>query len=290
MPTQRPIIIACSDPWLDPARIFDLEEGDAYVIRTAGNIITQETTRSIMLALITDKISDVIVLGHTNCSITSKERLFKRLDAFFAKLPQRSYFKEIFSTREKAMRYLGIVGDEVANIRTQVENLKYLRTIQPTLNVTGMFYNTQNGHVYTLPEIDQVRGILVRDPKKDITSLVPTRYTEFAKSVERAAGSTSPGREGVKIKEDTMARPVKEKEVEIAGKEDIKEGGGTAFPEPKADVPDRFTGQQLAFEKLMDAMKKSITKASKVRVFMPKIRLPRVKDVIVESNQEAPPG
>ncbi|MBN2150927.1 MAG: carbonic anhydrase [Candidatus Lokiarchaeota archaeon] len=289
-PRQRPIIVTCSSPWVDPAAIFGLEPGEAYVIRSAGNIATQETVRSIMLAMVVDQISDIIVLGHTNCTIARKELFYPRIGNFFAKLPQQSYYKELFSTREKALKYLGIVDDVVANVRVQVENLKYLRNIQPGLNVTGMLYNVQNGHVYTLAEIEQVQAVLARDPKKDANSLVPTRYTAFARTRQVSAEPATQPRDDGRAAPGAKPLASEGDKLSTEAKDANKAEAGAAAPKPVADVPDEFAGQQLAFEKLMESMQRSIAKASRVRIFMPRIRTPRVRGIQAEVDQPDQPA
>ncbi len=285
-PLERPIIISCMSPWVDPADIFGLAEGEAYVIRTAGNIVTQETVRCITLAMVADRISDVIVLGHTDCTNADKGLFFKNYDKFVAKLPPRSYFRETLGTREKALKYLGFFDDEIDNLHVQVENLKFLKTIQPGINITGMLYNEHNGHVYTLAELDQIRSLIAKDPNKSINTLIPTRYTAFAKARESIAKPVAPRQSEFTGSYHTSTS--------MGGDEDADRsvdrgmGEGAAVDASKTEVPKEFTGQQLAFEKLMEAMQKSIGKVAKVRIFTPKIRMPHIKGVGKELDANAP--
>jgi carbonic anhydrase len=273
-------------PWVDPADIFDLADGEAYVIRTAGNIVTQETVRSIMLAMVADRISDVIVLGHTNCTNADKGLIYKNLDRFMTKLPPRGYFRETLATREKALKYFGIFDDEIDNIHVQVENLKFLKTIQPGLNVTGMLYNEKNGHVYTLAELGQIRDVLSKDPDKDINTLIPTRYTALAKARESTAKPVAPQR--YEYSGDDHASTAISGDGGVDEKVDGCTGEGAAVDEHGAEIPKEFAGQQLAFEKLMEAMQKSIGKVAKVRIFMPRIRMPHIKGLKTELEANAP--
>ncbi|MEX2681956.1 MAG: carbonic anhydrase [Candidatus Sigynarchaeota archaeon] len=282
-PAERPIIITCTSPWVDPAKIFDLEPGEAYVIRIAGNI-TLETIRSIMLAMLTDRISDVIVLGHAGCKSADKVLVYKNLDSFTARLPLRSYLREYFSTRESALKYLGIFNDEIDNVRAQVESLAFLKRIQPGLNVSGMLYNERNGHVYTLQELDQVQKILKSNPKKKLDDFVPTRYKDFEKKREAEKKLVPMNTIEKKLENLASAEETAEKKPE---KELAKQ---VSQDMPAVELPAEFEGQRLAFEKLMEAMQKSIAKATRVRVFTPKIRMPRIKGIGVNLETKAPPA
>ncbi len=270
-------------PWVDPVEIFDLAIGEAYVIRTAGNI-TPEAIRSIMLAMLADRISDVIVLGHTGCTNGDKGLVFKNLDKFSVKMPPRSYLREMFSTREKALKYLGIFDDEIANIHLQVENLAFLKFIQPGLNVTGMLYNEHNGHVYTLEDLDQFQKISKTDPDLDLDDFVPTRYKDLEKARE---SEKAPFPAHNDVDKGWNAATSRIKSVGETEEEPAKKTGPAV---PGMEVPAEFLGQRLAFEKLMEAMQKSITKVAKVRIFTPKIRMPRVMGVKVEDGEKAPPA
>jgi carbonic anhydrase len=283
-PPERPIIISCISPDVDPADIFGLAEGEAYVIRAAGNIVTQETVRSIVIAMVADRISDIIILGHTNCTNANKGSIYSNLDRFVTKLPSRSILRETLATREKASKYFGIYDDEIDNIHVQVENLKFFKAIQPGLNVSGMLYNKQNGHVYTLGEVDQLRKLVAKDPKKDINTLIPTRYTAFAK------GKESDTRHGTPQQWNAMSRGSASTSASDAGDAGEEVDEKEAKEKPQASLPAEFVGQQLAFEKLMEAMQKSIAKVAKVRVFTPKIRMPHIKGITKDAAGKAPPA
>jgi carbonic anhydrase len=272
-PIERPIIITCMSPWVVPTDIFDLKEGEAYIIRCAGNIVTQETIRCILLAMMVDRVSDIIVLGHTGCSNTDKEKVFRNLDKFYARLPQRSYYRETLGSREKALKFFGIYEDEIENIRAQIESLAFLRTIQANINITGMLYNHQNGHVYTLKELEQLHRLRAQDPAKDFSDMVPTRYTAYVKAREDVS-SQVPMIPGGNDEDNIPSTPPSLDDE----------------PDRKAaeNVPKEFAGQQLAFEKLMEAMQKSITKVSKVRIFTPKFRVPHIKGIETSAAQKAP--
>lgn len=281
----RPIFITCMSPWVDPAAIFGLVPGDAYVIRSAGNVVTQEAVRSILLAMMTDTVSDIIVLGHTECTNANKAKVYKKLDAFIARLPQRNYYRDVLGTRENATKYFGLFVDEIENVFTQLENLRFLKVIQPRLNITGMLYNVKNGHVLTLAELESIRSQRARGSNIELDDIIPARYASRVEAhVEtRVTSSTNARRNQAmttgsapSISEPGRAAPVtnvdSDASPEMAPVTMMNLAGSQAI----APLQKEFAGQQLAFEKLMEAMQKSISKATAVRIFMPKIRPPRV--------------
>jgi carbonic anhydrase len=66
---QRPFaaIIACADSRVSPALIFDLDRGNLFVSRIAGNTIDAGTLGSTEYAVAELGIKVVMVLGHSDC-------------------------------------------------------------------------------------------------------------------------------------------------------------------------------------------------------------------------------
>ncbi|MEM0342943.1 MAG: carbonic anhydrase [Thermoplasmata archaeon] len=67
---QKPsiAILACSDSRVVPEKIFSLSLGDAFVVRVAGNTASDgQVLGSLEYAVDHLPVSDVVVLGHTDC-------------------------------------------------------------------------------------------------------------------------------------------------------------------------------------------------------------------------------
>ena len=61
-------ILACSDSRVDPARIFSLDLGDAFVVRSVGNTVADAVALgSLEYAVEHLHVKGIIVLGHTGC-------------------------------------------------------------------------------------------------------------------------------------------------------------------------------------------------------------------------------
>ncbi len=61
------VVVACSDSRVTPEHIFSAGIGELFVIRNAGNIITEVELASIEYAILQLGCKLVVILGHTNC-------------------------------------------------------------------------------------------------------------------------------------------------------------------------------------------------------------------------------
>jgi carbonic anhydrase len=61
------VVIACSDSRVSPELVFDEGLGDLFVIRTAGNIISEMELASVEYAVEHFKVPLVVIMGHERC-------------------------------------------------------------------------------------------------------------------------------------------------------------------------------------------------------------------------------
>lgn len=69
------LIVACVDPRVDPANIFELKRGEAAVLRVPGGRITPATLQSLVVlsavaAADQHGRAEVIVMHHTDCGLS----------------------------------------------------------------------------------------------------------------------------------------------------------------------------------------------------------------------------
>lgn len=74
---QKPevVLIACSDSRVDPAILMNAEPGELFVIRNVANLVPpyepdgrhHGTSAALEFAVRDLKVSDVVILGHSNC-------------------------------------------------------------------------------------------------------------------------------------------------------------------------------------------------------------------------------
>ena len=70
-PARRLAVVTCMDARLDPARFLGLAPGDAHVLRNAGAIVTDDVLRSLAISHHLLGTQEVVVIGHTQCGMTS---------------------------------------------------------------------------------------------------------------------------------------------------------------------------------------------------------------------------
>ena len=78
-PAKKLAIVTCMDTrltdFLEPA--MGLERGDAKIIKNAGNTITDDALRSLVVAVHSLGVEEIMVIGHTDCGMANVD--FERL-------------------------------------------------------------------------------------------------------------------------------------------------------------------------------------------------------------------
>lgn len=72
-PGARVAVVACMDNRLDVTRLLGLHNGDAYVIRNAGGILTDDVRRSLAIAQNALGVSEIVLIHHTDCGMNGLE-------------------------------------------------------------------------------------------------------------------------------------------------------------------------------------------------------------------------
>lgn len=126
---QKPfaIIITCSDSRVSPEIIFDQGLGDLFVIRNAGNLISDIDMGSIEYAIEHLDAKLVVVLGHTECGavkayINDKNAAYKKhlnhIDDIIETISNEDEEIEADKISPKELNYLGAID---ANIKHSVK-------------------------------------------------------------------------------------------------------------------------------------------------------------------------
>ncbi|MBE6478577.1 MAG: carbonic anhydrase [Propionibacteriaceae bacterium] len=66
----RLAVVACMDNRLDVTRLLGLANGDAFVIRNAGGILTDDVRRSLAIAQHALGVSEIMLIHHTDCGMS----------------------------------------------------------------------------------------------------------------------------------------------------------------------------------------------------------------------------
>ncbi|WP_250707957.1 carbonic anhydrase, partial [Actinomyces sp. 217892] len=65
----RVAVVACMDRRLDVMSLFGLRAGEAYVIRNAGGLVTEDVRRSLAVAQHALGVEEVLLVRHTDCGM-----------------------------------------------------------------------------------------------------------------------------------------------------------------------------------------------------------------------------
>ncbi len=143
-PRLSTIVLTCLDARVDPAHLFDLQLGDALVIRNAGGrlnpgVLTDLAVLGLLTAALPgDKAMtlELVILHHTDCGM--------------------SRFSDP-SAQEALAQRLGIEPDEVAttmaigdpaqSVRDDITRLRQAPGLPDTLVVSGLVYDVTDGTV-----------------------------------------------------------------------------------------------------------------------------------------------
>ena len=143
-PRLSTIVLTCLDARVDPAHLFDLQLGDALVIRNAGGrlnagVLTDLAVLGLLAAgLPDDKVMtlEFVILHHTDCGM--------------------SRFADP-SARDALAQRLGIEPDEVAatmaisdpaqSVRDDITRLRQAAGPPDSLVVSGLVYDVTDGKV-----------------------------------------------------------------------------------------------------------------------------------------------
>lgn len=184
VPRDHVLILTCMDPRIDVHRIFQLNPGDAFVLRNAGNVFSQDVFRSILLAIIQYKIRYIIILGHLDCGMTKINLLDlkkKTPREFYPQLSRKG--SDLFS--ETRLFYKPFM-DEIRNLKKQMENFENLKHYYPELEIIGMLYDTKSGWVFNyddfkeyayIENFEKQRRTIIKD-KQYRLKVVKEKYNE----------------------------------------------------------------------------------------------------------------
>lgn len=144
------VVICCSDSRVPPEIIFDQGLGDLFVVRIAGNIVSDEILGSIEYAVQCLGIRFIMVLGHENCGAVSAA---VQQDSAEGHIDLK--IKAIKPAVELAKKMSGniIENSSKCNIELVINNIKSADPILSKLDglneltMVGAYYNLHSGIV-----------------------------------------------------------------------------------------------------------------------------------------------
>ncbi|MFX1313899.1 MAG: carbonic anhydrase, partial [Promethearchaeota archaeon] len=144
-PKYPVLILTCMDPRINIHHIFQLNPGDVFILRNAGNIFTSDMMRSILLAIVNYKIKYIIILGHLDCGmkkINLTELRMKLPSKFLSQLSKNN-----INILSELNSFFVPFSNEIKNLLRQIKNLQTIQDLFPEIEITGMLYDTNTGWV-----------------------------------------------------------------------------------------------------------------------------------------------
>ena len=145
------IIVSCSDSRVAPEIIFDQGLGDLFVVRVAGNVISETELESIKYSALYLKSSTILVMGHENCGavdavIQNNTTIIPEIAKLIYPAVKRAKQK---NTSDLLKRSIQINAMNMANVLKNSPDLQPLmRSKQISINAS--YYDLTTGSVKIL--------------------------------------------------------------------------------------------------------------------------------------------
>lgn len=156
---QKPfaVVVTCSDSRVSPEIVFDQGIGDLFVIRNAGNLISDIDMGSIEYAVEHLDTKLIVVLGHTECGaikayINDKNGAYKKhldhIDDIVETISKEKEEIDADKNKPKATNYLGAID---ANIKHSVKLIEENPIVKEhKVKIVSMRYDVHTGKVSQL--------------------------------------------------------------------------------------------------------------------------------------------
>ena len=142
-PRMSTILLTCLDARVDPAHLFGLAPGDAFVLRNAGGRITPAVLRDLaILGVLAANLPgngarqpQLVVIHHTDCGM-----------ARLANSPIQQQVAKRLSLSDDEVAAMA-VADPIAPVQADIELLRRLPGTPDALIVTGFVYDVGTGMI-----------------------------------------------------------------------------------------------------------------------------------------------
>ena len=146
-------VLACADSRVPVETLFDRDPGDIFVVRLAGNFVSDAALASIEYAVSILKSPLVMVLGHTSCGAVKAA-----IDFLETERPLPGHMQIFATAIEPAARAARGRGEDwwadavAENVRLNAERLRTTPILREALagggtEIAGAVYDLRNGEV-----------------------------------------------------------------------------------------------------------------------------------------------
>ena len=129
-------LVACMDYRIPLEQAFGLKPGDAYVIRNAGGIVTEDVIRSLLVAHYRLGVEEFLIVNHTECGM----RTF-RDEELRAEMRRRTGTDTIAPEQFHTFQNLE------DNVRQQIQRVRSHPWIPAHIPINGCIYDVHTGRL-----------------------------------------------------------------------------------------------------------------------------------------------
>ena len=141
--SKKIAIITCLDSKLHIEDVLQSNRDNAYILRNAGNAITDCVIRSLVLSVDVLGVKEIIIIGHRMCEL----RVINTKD--LKKLVESRVEEELKAMFGKPFKkWLALSADQESNLKDQAKTIRQSKLIPQDIPITGLMYDEYNGHIY----------------------------------------------------------------------------------------------------------------------------------------------
>lgn len=132
--TRKLALVACMDYRIPLEQAFGLKPGDAYVIRNAGGIVTEDVIRSLLVAHYKLGVAEFILVNHTQCGMQT-----------FRDEELREDIRSRCGTDTIAPEQFHAFKNLEDNVRQQIQRIQSHPWVPNHIPVSGCIYDVHTG-------------------------------------------------------------------------------------------------------------------------------------------------
>lgn len=129
-------IVACMDYRIPLEQAFGLKPGDAYVIRNAGGIVTEDVIRSLLVAHYRLGAEEFLIINHTECGMQTF-----RDEELRAEMRRRTGTDAVAPEQFHAFQNLE------DNVRHQIQRIRSHPWMPSQIIINGCIYDVHTGRL-----------------------------------------------------------------------------------------------------------------------------------------------
>ncbi len=253
------LIFTDMDPRIDVHRIFQLKPGDVFILRNAGNIVTPDIIRSLLIAIHEYQVNNILILVSLNSLMTRIDLL----DLKDSLLPAAR--KYICRTTEDPLyqisHFFQLFKDELRNLRRQAQNIRNFQGFPSDVKILCMLYDASTGWVFNEEEFKNV------EDAKDFKEIYDTKIKEkYLNLIDQSEKKNEFYKQEQEKKKSTFNQ-IRNEEIKTRESNNLSDGNDQ-ISKLNLDKLQEFN-LQIAPELLLSKYK--------IKIQIPKIKVPQIK-------------